>query len=144
MEIKPEIKPIELEYQQKTPLVFLRDTERLFRQQTVANLVPILPDKLANNLQDVSQIADESLQELAEIDLDTITQEELRYPRIVIGLTFVGFSALLILFLLMYIYTLHPEFALRDQMQNYWYEYIFFVCLGVTGMFLLGRESLAK
>ena len=144
MEIKPEVKTIELEYQQKAPLVFLRDTETLIRQQTVANLVPILPDKLATNLQEVSQIADESLQELAQIDLDTITQEELRYPRIVIGLTFVGFSALLILFLLMYIYTLHPEFTLREIMQNYWYEYIFFLCFGVTGMFLLGRESMRK
>ncbi|HEY9700883.1 MAG TPA: hypothetical protein V6C58_00460 [Allocoleopsis sp.] len=144
MEIKPEIKPIELAYQQKAPLVFLRDTETLIRQKTVANLLPILPEKLATNLQEISQIADESLQELAQIDLDTITQEELRYPRIAIGLTFVGFSALLILFLLMYIHTLHPEFNLREIMQNYWYEYIFFLCFGVTGMFLLGRESMRK
>ncbi|MEO1561462.1 MAG: hypothetical protein AAFS12_18235, partial [Cyanobacteria bacterium J06632_19] len=56
----------------RKPLEILRDTEALVRRPTVAALVPILPLKLSENLQEASDIADDSLEELAEIDLSKI------------------------------------------------------------------------
>jgi hypothetical protein len=64
----------------------------------------------------------------------------LQPARINIGLTFVGFAALMILVLLLYINTLDPQLNTVEQIRKYWYQYVWFVSLGVTGMFLLGRE----
>lgn len=126
----------------RKPLVFLRETEALLRRPTVATIAPILPLKLSNNLQIASTLADESLQELAEIDLETISDIELQPARIRVGLSCVGFGALMILILLLYCQTLHPELSKLEQIHQYWYQYIWFVCFGVTGMFLLGREAM--
>ncbi|MEB3180457.1 MAG: hypothetical protein VKL59_15725 [Nostocaceae cyanobacterium] len=126
----------------RNPLVLLRDTEALLRKPTVATLTPILPAKLSNNLQQASSVADESLNELAEIDLEEISDWELRPARIRIGLSFVGFGALMIVLLLLYLKTLHPELSPVQQIQAYWYQYIWFVCFGVAGMFILGREAM--
>lgn len=127
---------------ERSPLKLLRDTEALLRRQTVQTIAPILPPTVANNLQNASDIAEESLNELAEIDLDEIGDRELQPARILLGLSFVGFGALLIVLLLLYLSTLHPELSLGNQMRQYWYEYIWFVCLGVTGMMILGREAM--
>lgn len=123
-------------------LKLLRDTEALLRRPTVKTLAPILPVPMANRLQDASWLAEESLNHLAQIDLKAISDEELRPARILVGLTFVGFGALAILLLLLYLSALHPELSLNQAMRNYWYEYVWFVCLGVAGMFILGREAM--
>jgi len=126
----------------RKPFKILRNTEALLRRPTVAALVPILPAKLSENLQEASDIAEDSLEELAEIDLSNISDWELRPFRIRIGLSFVGFSSLMIIVLALFFTTLHPEMSPTQQIATYWGEYIWFVCLGVAGMFLLGREAM--
>ena len=126
----------------RQPFKILRNTEALLRRPTVAALVPILPPKLSENLQEASDIAEDSLEELAEIDLNNINDWELRPFRIRIALSFVGFSSLTILVLALFLTTLHPEMTPTQQIGRYWNEYIWFVCLGVAGMFLLGREAM--
>lgn len=126
----------------RKPLELLRDTEALLRRPTVAKLSPILPPKLSNRFQATSSLADDSFKELAEIDLNTISDFELRPGRILVGLSLVGFGALMILVLLLYLNTLHPKTSTVVQIRQYWYQYIWFVCLGITGMFILGREAM--
>lgn len=126
----------------RKPLKILQNTEALLRRPTVGVLVPILPPKLSENLQEASDIADDSLEKLAEIDLNKINDWELRPFRIRIGLSFVGFSSLTILVLALFLTTLHPEMTPTQQIGKYWGQYIWFVCLGVAGMFLLGREAM--
>lgn len=123
-------------------LELLRDTEALLRRPTVATLVPLLPSKLAKNLQQASCVAEYSFKELATIDLEKISDWELRPARIRVGLSFVGFGALMIVVLLLYLNTLHPQLSTLEQIGKYWYQYIWFVCLGVAGMFVLGREAM--
>ncbi|MBD2533646.1 hypothetical protein H6G97_30485 [Nostoc flagelliforme FACHB-838] len=126
----------------RKPLQLLRDTEALLRRPTVATLSPILPPKLSNRFQATSSLADDSFKKLAEIDLDSISDFELRPVRIFVGLSFVGFGALMILLLLLYLNTLHPKVNTVEQIQLYWYQYVWFVSLGITGMFILGREAM--
>jgi hypothetical protein len=126
----------------RKPLELLRDTEALLRRPTVAALTPILPAKLSQDLGKASLMAEDTLQELAKIDVDEITDFELRTARIQIGLSFVGFGALMLVILLLYFQTLHPELNPAQQVASYWYEYIWFVNLGVAGMFILGREAM--
>ncbi|MCG6137804.1 MAG: hypothetical protein MET45_24740 [Nostoc sp. LLA-1] len=126
----------------RQPLELLRDTEALLRHPTVATLTPILPPKLSHKLRVASNVADESWQELAEINLEQISDWELRPARILIGLSFVGFGALMILVLLLYLNTLHPALTTIEQIHQYGYQYAWVVSLGVTGMFLLGREAM--
>jgi hypothetical protein len=126
----------------RKPLELLRDTEGLLRRQTIETLTPVLPQPLATRLEAASTVAETSLQELAEIDLDEISDAELQPARIFMGLTFVGLGALLLLFLLLYLTTLRPELSPVEQIQQYWYQYIWFVCIGVAGMFMLGREAM--
>ena len=126
----------------RKPLEILRNTEALLRRPTVAALVPILPPKLSENLQEASDIADDSLEELGEIDLSKINDWELRPFRIRIGLTCVGFSSLMIIILALFLTSLHPEMSPTQQIGTYWGGYIWFVCLGVAGLFLLGREAM--
>ncbi|MBD2167237.1 hypothetical protein H6G04_22865 [Calothrix membranacea FACHB-236] len=124
------------------PLELLRDTEALLRRPTVESLAPILPPKLSSKLQTVSSLADKSLKELAEIDLDEIGDFDLRPARIHVGLSFVGFAALMTVILLLHFSTLHLELRTVEQMRQYWYQYVWFVCLGVAGLFVLGREAM--
>ncbi|MCJ8279302.1 MAG: hypothetical protein MJK14_05035 [Rivularia sp. ALOHA_DT_140] len=126
----------------RKPFKILRNTEALLRRPTVSVLAPILPQKISKNLQDASDIAEDSLEELAEIDLNKINDWELRPFRMRIGLSFVGFSSLMIIVLALFETTLHPEMTPTQQIVTFWGEYIWFVCLGVTGMFLLGREAM--
>lgn len=126
----------------RKPLVLLRDTERSLRRKTVETLTPILPEPLAINLGEASLVAEESLEQLAAIDLDEITDADLQPARIKMGLMFVGFGALAIVFLLLYFNTLHPELTPVQQVRHYWYQYIWFVSFGVAGMFVLGREAM--
>lgn len=128
------------ELAERQPLVLLRDTERSLRRQTITTLAPILPQKLARNLGKTSLVADEWLDQLAAIDLDQISDAELRPARLQVGLVLVGFGALMMVFLLLYLNTLHPELSPVQQMHQYWYQYVWFVCLGVAGLFMLGRE----
>jgi hypothetical protein len=125
----------------RKPLELLRDTEKLIRRPTVDTLVPILPQPLANRFQSASELAEDSLAQLAEIDLDEITDWELQPARVLVGLSFVGFGALAIALLLLYLYTLHPQLNPVD-LRKYWHLYVWFVCLGVAGMFVLGREAM--
>lgn len=136
----------DIEFAQPTttrkPLELLRDTEALLRRPTVATLSPILPPKLSDKFQASSSLADDSFKELAEIDLDTISDFELRPVRICVGFSFVGFGALMILLLLLYLNTFHAELSTGEKIRQYWYQYVWFVSLGVTGMFILGREAM--
>ncbi len=126
----------------RKPLEVLRDTERALRLRTVDALVPLLPEEPALRLEDASDVAEDFLEELATIDLETITDTDLRPARIQVGLGFVGFGGLMVAFLLLYRHTLHPELTTIVQVQRYWYEYVWFVSLGVAGMFVLGREAM--
>ncbi|WP_017317632.1 hypothetical protein [Mastigocladopsis repens] len=126
----------------RKPLELLRNTEGLLRRPAVAAIVPILSPKAARRVEAASSVAEDSLKELAEIDLEKISDWELRPARIRVGLSFVGFGALMIVVLLLYLNTLHPELSTVQQIGKYWYQYIWFVCLGVAGMFLLGREAM--
>ena len=126
----------------RKPLELLRNTEALLRRPTVATLTPILPPELRHKLQVASTLADNSLKELAEIDIEQISDFELRPARICVGLSFVGFAALMILVLLLYLHTLHAELSTIEQIRHFWYQYVWFVCLGVAGMFILGREAM--
>ena len=127
---------------QYKPLVRLRDTEALLRRNTVAILMPIVPLSVEYRLQRASKLAEKSLAELAQIDLDAISESELQPARILVGLSFVGFGALSTALLLLYLSTLHPELDSIAQIRRYWYQYIWFVCLGVAGLFVLGREAM--
>jgi hypothetical protein len=124
------------------PLELLRDTERSLRVKTISALVPILPSTAAMTLGEASQAADESLDVLAEIDLDEITDADLRPARIAIGLTFTGFGALMMMFLLLYLSSLEPERGAIAQIGHHWHEYVWFVSLGVTGLAVLAREAM--
>lgn len=124
----------------RQPLELLQSTEAMLRRPTVAKLTPILPPKLSQKLEVASTVADESLQELAKINLDEINDWELRPARIYMGLSFVGFGALMILMLLLCFNSLHLSLNTSAQIRQYWYEYVWFVSLGVTGMLILGRE----
>lgn len=126
----------------RSPVELLRDTESLLRRKTVATLVPILPQNLATNLQKTSLLAENSLHQLAKIDLEQITDDDLQASRIIAGLTFVGFGALTLAILTLYLYSLHPELSTIEQVRNYWHQYIWLVSLGVAGMFMLGREAM--
>lgn len=126
----------------RSSLELLRDTEALLRRKTVASLVPILPPHLGTNLQKTSLVAENSLQQLAKIDLERITDDDLQAARIIAGLTFVGFGALTLAILILYLYSLHPELNTIEQVRNYWHQYIWLVSLGVAGMFMLGREAM--
>lgn len=129
---------------QHKPLIVLRDTEALLRRKTVTTLVPVLPSSISYRLQQASAIADQSLYELAEIDLNRINDTELQPARILVGLSFVGFGALFTAFLLLYLSTIHPELNSVAQIRRYWYFYVWFVCLGVAGLFVLGREAMRR
>ena len=124
------------------PLALLRDTEALIRCKTVETLVIVLPPPVAISLTELSSVAEDSLNQLAEIELDEISDFELQPARIFVALSFVGFGALAIVFLILYIYTLHPELSPVEQIREYWYQYTWFVSLGVTGMLMLGREAM--
>jgi hypothetical protein len=126
----------------RKPLELLRDTEASLRRPTVGTLIPILPPKLSNKLQTASSLAEESLKELAEINLEEIGDFDLRPARIRVGLSFVGFGALMLVILLLHLKTLNLQFNSVEQMQKFWYQYVWFVCLGVAGMFILGRETM--
>jgi hypothetical protein len=126
----------------RKPLELLRDTEALLRRPAVAAIVPILSPKVARRVEVASSVAEESLRDLAEIDLEKISDWELQPARIQVGLSFVGFGALMIIVLLLFLNTLHPELNTVQQIGKYWYQYVWFVCLGVAGMFMLGREAM--
>ncbi len=124
------------------PLLLLRDTERSLRVKTLESLDPILPHGVAQNLGEFSIIADHSLDQLAKIDLNSITDAELRPARIQMGLIFIGFGALTMAFLLLFLSALYPELSPIEQMHHFWYQYVWFVCLGVAGLFMVGREAM--
>jgi len=126
----------------RKPLALLRDTEALLRCKTVETLVTVLPPPVAISLEEASSVAENSLNQLAEIELDEISDFELQPARIFVGLSFVGFGALAIVFLILYLYTLHPELSTVEQIRKYWYQYAWLVSLGVAGMLMLGREAM--
>lgn len=126
----------------RKPLVLLRDTERSLRLKTVETLAPLLPEPLAINLGEASILADDSLEELAAIDLEAIDDIALRGARIQMGLMFIGFGALAMAFLLLVLYALHPELSAMEQVKHYWYQYVWLVCFGIAGLFMVGREAM--
>jgi hypothetical protein len=124
------------------PLVRLRDRERSLRQRTVTRVQPWLNPALARTLTQASSVADASLDELATVDLARITNRDLRAARLNVGFLCVGFSALLLLLLVLYLQSLEPGDALPVQISHHWFQYISLVGLGVAGMFMLGREAM--
>jgi hypothetical protein len=134
--------PQTLDLAVRKPLVLLRDTERSLRTKTVAAITPLLPEPATTNLQAASETAEDLLDQLAQIDLDEITDEELQPARVQMGLLFSGFGALAMGFLLLVLYTLHPELSAVEQIQQFWYQYVWILGLGVAGLFMLGREAM--
>jgi hypothetical protein len=126
----------------RKPLVLLRDTERSLRVKTVDAIGPLLPETVAINLGEASLIADESLEQLAEIDLNSITDEDLKPARMQMGMLFLAFGALAMAFLSMCLYLLNPAMNVNDQIHHYWHQYVWFVALGISGLFMLGREAM--
>jgi hypothetical protein len=124
------------------PLVKLRNRERQWRYQVLQMVKPVLSAQLEASLNKASQVADTSLDELADVDLNQVTAQELRPARIRVGLLCVGFSSIALLGLLLYLSSLHSELSVPERMVFYWYEYISIVCLGVAGLFMLGREAM--
>ncbi|WP_448570933.1 hypothetical protein, partial [Trichothermofontia sp.] len=104
--------------------------------------LPLLPPAPAAKLRKGAELADAAWEDLAEIDLATLTDMDFRPARIYVGLGFVGFAALMLTLLMLYYHSLRPDLILVDQIRQYWYPYIFFVCFGVAGMFMLGREAM--
>ena len=95
----PPITPETIEFAEplnRKPLELLRDTEAVLRRKTVETLVPVLPPQLGNSLQEASAVAEDSLTQLAEVELDDISDFELKPARILVDLTFAGFGALAI------------------------------------------------
>lgn len=82
------------------------------------------------------------LKKLTAINLGDIDDQDLRPARIQVGLAFVGFGALMLFFLLLYITNQQPDLTPAERIQHHWYEYIWFLGLGVAGLFMLGRESM--
>lgn len=125
-----------------TLLAQLQIREHPWRHKTIATLLPLLPPATAAKLRKTTERADDAWQELAAIDLNTLTDGDFRPARIYVGLGFVGFAALMLTLLMLYYHSLRPDLILADQIRQYWYPYIFFVCFGVAGMFMLGREAM--
>ena len=67
------------------------------------------------------------------------TTAELQPARLRVGLFFVGSGAISLTLLWLYIKWVYPEFGLAEQMTYFWQPYIWFVGLGVSGLFMLGR-----
>ncbi len=93
-------------------------------------------------MQTISAWAEEFFQELITIELKQISDAQLRIARIWIGLAFVGFASLLLLLLALDLNFLHPQLNSREKLHNCWYHYSLIVSLGVSGMFVLGGESM--
>ncbi len=142
MDLKRAVTQTTLESNAPKPLELLRDTEALLRCKTVETLATVVPPPVAISLAELSDVAEDSLNQLSEIELDEISDFELQPARIFVALSFVGFGALAIVFLILYLYTLHPELSPVEQIREYWYQYTWFVSLGVTGMLMLGREAM--
>ena len=74
MDLKREVTarktPITTKFDQ--PLILLRDIEALLRDKTVGTLVTVLPPQVATSLQETSVVAEESLNQLAEIELGRV------------------------------------------------------------------------
>ncbi|WP_353932029.1 hypothetical protein WJM97_05450 [Okeanomitos corallinicola TIOX110] len=124
----------------RTTLELLRDIEGSLRRPTVAVIIRFSPPNIRQKLPAASVFAEEFMQDLAKINIKDINDFELQPARIYIGLTFVGFGALMMVILLLYINTFNPHINYLEQINKYWYQYILCVCLGVTGMFLIARE----
>ena len=82
------------------------------------------------------------LKKLTAINLGDIDDQDLRPARIQVGLAFVGFGALMLIFLLLYLNNQQPDLTAAERIQHHWYEYVWFLGLGVAGLFMLGRESM--
>ena len=70
------------------------------------------------------------------------TTAELQPARLQVGLFFVGSGAISLTLLWLYIKWVCPEFGPVEQMTYFWQPYIWFVGLGVAGLFMLGREAM--
>lgn len=130
---------------QETLELRLSDPDEALSLTAVEGLeLTVQPVPVSVTLQKNSTAAKAFLSELAKIDRKTISDQELVPARIQIGLTFVGFSALAMGLLLLHISSLHPGYSLVERLEAYWSQYIWFVCMGVAGMMMLGRESLRQ
>lgn len=129
------------EPQERKPLEIFRDTERSLRSKTISAIVPIVPD-LAGDIEQASRKADRTLEDLAKVEIDQISDEEMRPARILMGLTFVGFSSLMMMSLALFFSTLHPELNGLGQIREFWHPYVWFISMGVAGLIMLGREAM--
>ncbi len=118
------------------------ETEASLSPRGVETAEPVKRGRLSAIVKAASKGAIAYFTELAETDLDRVSDAELQPARIQVGLAFVGFGALAILLLLVYASSLHPDMSALERVRSYWYQYIWFVSLGVAGMFLLARESI--
>jgi hypothetical protein len=139
---QPEILPGLIEQTGRSPLVMLRDTERSLRTKALETVTPVLPENLSEPLAAAAARADVTLNQLAAIDLKSITDDDLRPARIRVGLVWVGLGALMMVFLTLYLSTLHSNQSVAEQVYHYWHVYVGLLGVGITGLFMLGREIL--
>ncbi len=126
----------------RPPLVWLRDTERSLRVKTVAAIAPRLPENLVAPFTEFSELAEESLTELAAIDLKTITDADLQPARRQVGLLFLGFGTLATVFTLMVLCLVHPDRSMAAQVDQAWHLLLWVSGVGISGLFTLGREAM--
>jgi hypothetical protein len=70
-------------------------------------------------------------------DVD-MTTADLQPARIQVGL---GFGALMVMVLLLYLGSLHGLLP-AAKLRQYWFAYVWFVCLGVAGLFMsVGQKA---
>ncbi|MBW4489633.1 MAG: hypothetical protein KME12_17760 [Trichocoleus desertorum ATA4-8-CV12] len=109
--------------------------------QTIDLLPPLelaadLPASLEIAVEPIAAIATESANQSWRLP----TTMELQPARLRVGLFFVGSGAISLTLLWLYIKWVCPEFGPAEQMTYYWQPYLWFVGLGVAGLFMLGRE----
>jgi hypothetical protein len=110
---------------------------------------PDSPVKLLDEQDASTLVSDRAFDRTSEfppqpISSAPISDAELSVPRIQIGSLFIGSSALGLVSLLLWMSAFHPEFDWQVGVSEYWYPYVGFVCLGVSGLIVLARESLRR
>lgn len=147
MDLQPELTPESTseifdfaEPSEHQPLELVLNSEAsVVLEQPLSSCLPI---PIEDTGEEETTQAQMSLVDRIKLELKEIGDAELQQARIQVGLSFVGFSALLLMFLLLYLNAMHPGLTVKQQMLRYWDQYIGFVCLGVAGMMMIGREAM--
>ena len=108
--------------------------------QTIDLLPPLEPAAELPSLEIAAELPAAIAGEAADRSWRLPTTTELQPARLRMGLFFVGSGAISLTLLWLYIKWVCPEFGPAEQMTYYWQPYLYFVGMGVAGLFMLGRE----